>query len=198
MYLTTIDDKTGFVRIDIEEDGVLAIKEFKNVIDTPDLGIEAFTCVALVVDYKSLLRHYSDKDRPRAAMEQVVGDRDKFVWKQELIQIALKKYDELQYDPVIEEGRIHYQRKINKLQEFKYSEENYGKNLKDDKGEPIAVKNPSTISAELRKINEDIAFYEKSIQGKDVHQGAPTINGYTLSRLEQKLEKKKSFYNERR
>jgi hypothetical protein len=195
MYLTKINAKTGLVDISDENDGVLAIKAFRDLIDSKDLGLEAFTAVALYVDYESKVRFYSEKDRPRKAMEEVTGNRDAFVWNQELIQAALKKYDDLQYDPVREEGRLYYESKVKRLKEYKESEEYHSKPRNKDDESPV-LRNPSQIRSDLRKINEDIKDYEKQIQGKDLDSSPAAKNGYKLTRLEQKLEKKNSFYNE--
>jgi hypothetical protein len=197
MYLTRLDPKTGLVVIEDNDDGVLAIKAFRDVINDPDLGVGCFTAIALTADYLSIKRNYNEEDRPRAAMEEVSGNRNKWVWNQEKIQVALVKYKELQYDPDIEEGEIHYQRKINKLVEFKKAEEYHSKpRSKDDK--ELSFKSPSTIAAELRKINEDIEKYKKNIQGKELYDNSPVKQGYTLSRLEQLVQKKNSFYKEKR
>ena len=196
MYLTKINKKTGLVFIEDEEDGVLSIKEFKDVISDNNLSLECFTAIALTADYKSPIRYYGDEDRALKAMEEVTGDRRKWVWKQEKIQLALKKYDELQYNPVIEEGNIHYQRKINKLKEYKKAELLFGKRDKDGELIDPSIKEPSIIAKELRSINNDIKEYENQIQGTDIFAESPVKNGYKLSRLEQKIDKKNSFYNQ--
>jgi hypothetical protein len=104
MYLTELDPITGLVRITGENDGVMAIGEFRDVINNPDLGIQCFTAIALTADYLTPIRHYHINDRPFKAMEQATrGNRRAFVWDQELIQLALVKYKELQYNPVVEE-----------------------------------------------------------------------------------------------
>jgi hypothetical protein len=197
MYLTKINPRTGLLYIDDIDDGILAIKEFREIIQDEELGLPCMTAIALTADYLSPKRFYSEADRPRAAMEEVTGDRDKFVWVQDKIQLALKKYDSLQYDPTIEEGKIHYQRKVNKLKEYKEAEEYYGKsrNKPTKEGDEIVYEDPSRIAIALRKINDDIKHYENAIQGKDIYEKSPVKNGYTLSRLEQKIEKKSSFYN---
>lgn len=194
MYLTKINKRTGFVDIENEEDGVLAIKEFRDIINDKSLGIGCFTAIALSVDHDSSLRHYSEKDRPKKAMEEVTGNRNEYDWYIDKIQLALKKYAELQYNPTLEEGEIHYQRKVAKLKEYKESEQYYGKGIKDKDGKEILYKEPGRVASELRKINEDIDQYEKSISGKDLYAEAPSKSGYKLSRLEQKILKKNSFY----
>lgn len=194
MYLTKLDPRTGLVIIEDNDDGVLAIKEFRAVINDPKLGIACLTAIALTADYLTPKRYYDEKDRPRAAMEEVSGNRDKWTWNQEKIQQALVKYDLLQYDPDIEEGDIHYQRKVSKLKEFKESEEYYSK-PRDRDGEPL-YKSPHVIAGELRKINQDIQEYKKTVQGKDLFEKSPVAQGYSLSRLERLVEKKNSFYKD--
>lgn len=191
MYLTEIDPKTGLVILDDIESGVLAIKDFRDLINHPDFGIHCFTAVALTADYRSPIKYYNDIDRPRKAMEEVTGNRDAYVWKEEIIQKALVKYRELQYDPTIEEGEIHYQRKVNKLNEIKMCDL---PPEKDKDGNDIPRKSISTLTADLRSINSDIKAYEDNILGKDIYSEAPTKGKYTLTRLEQKLLKKVSFY----
>lgn len=193
MYLTEIDKHTGLVRIDDIDDGVLAIKAFRDVINSKDLGINCMTAIALAIDHKSPINFYDDKDRPLIAMEEVTGDRRKWEWKQDLIQIALKKYNELQYDPTLEEKRIHYDRKIRKLEEAKHAEAPLEK---DENGDDIPRKGPSlsSIMSDIRKINADIKEFEKNIEGHNIYDNSPVKNGYKLTRLEQKLLKKVSFY----
>jgi hypothetical protein len=205
MYLTKINIKTGLLEIEEENDGILSIKAFREILIDEDLrfkkrsefpGIHCLTAIALTVDYLSPVRFYSDKDRPFKAQEEVTGKRKVWDWPQEKIQLALKKYSDLQYDPTLVEGQIHYQRKVSMLERFKESEEKYGKGLKNKKGEEIIYESPAKIAAMLRVINTDIKEYEKQIQGKEVYEKSPVKNGYKLSRIEQKLEKKSSFYTE--
>lgn len=186
------------VDISKTQDGVLAITAFREVINDPNLGLACFTAIALTVDHLSPKRNYNENDRPRVAMEEVSGNRDKWVWNQEKIQVALVKYSELQYDPDIEEGKIHTQRKMNKLIEFKEAEEYHAKPRNKDDQE-LTHKSPSTIAGELRKINEDIREYNKNVQGKDLYKDSPANQGeYNLSRLEILVKKKNSFYKDKR
>lgn len=192
MYLTELNKKTGLLDIEDIEDGVLAIKEFREVINNKDLGLECMTAIALVADYKSPIRFYNEEDRPKAAMENVTGNRKAYNFKSEKIQLALKKYDALQYDPSLEEKRIHEERKVRKLKEIKDADL---PPEKDKDGNEIKRKPISTLTAELRKINEDIKAFKSSNEGDDLFSGSPVKNGYKLTRLERILEKKNSFYN---
>jgi hypothetical protein len=198
MYLTEIDTKTGLLNIEDVQDGILAIKAFRDVIEDKKLGLPCLTAIALVVDHKSPIKHYSEVDKPRKAMEEVTGDRDRYVWNQDKIQLALIKYEDLQYNPTLEEKEIHYQRRVTKIKELKESEKKYQK--KDADGELLFpdIKAPQSVSAELRRINEDVKNFELLTEGKDIYKGSPVVNNYTLSRLEQKLDKKNSFYNQSR
>lgn len=189
MYLTVIDPKTGLVDISDDKDGVLAIKEFREILNDPKLGIYCFTAIALTVDYQSPKRYYGDVDRPLASMEEVTGNRNAFDWNTEVIQQALKKYDKLQYDPTLEEMRIYQDQKIHKLQEIK----EYDK-LPETSERKKRTTMPQ-LKKELRLINEDIKIFENRNEGRDVFENSPVRNGYHLSRLEQKLEKRNSFYH---
>lgn len=189
MYLTRINKETGLLLIEDGDDGILAIKEFRNILDDEDLGLACLTAVALTVDYKSPINFYDDKDRPRKAMEEVTGNRDEWVWNSEKIQQALKKYDDLQYDPTLEEGRIYYDQKVQKLKLIGQWDK-----LPSDHVSKVG-RNMNDLKKDLRVINADIMDYEKRIEGKDIFKDAPVVNGYKLSRLEQKLEKKNSFYH---
>lgn len=190
MYLTRIDDKTGLVVIADNEDGVLAIKEFREVINDKKLGLECFTAIALTADYQSPIRFYDDNDRPRAAQERVTGKRDAWEWNIDKIQLALKKYDDLQYDPTLEEGRIHYNQKVQKLRQIQEFD-SLPQDSEERKSTSMAV-----LKKELRAINSDIDEYEKRIAGQEIYNASPVKNGYQLSRLEQKLEKRNSFYHQ--
>ena len=92
MYLVELDPATGLVKVNGEYDGVRAIKEFRDVINNKDLGLECFTAIALTVDYLTPIRYYKEKDRPYKAMGIATkGNRRAFVWDQELIQVCLKE-----------------------------------------------------------------------------------------------------------
>lgn len=189
MYLTKLDEKTGLVVIEDNDDGILAIKEFRDILNNEKHGIRCLTAIAITADYQSPYRYYSDTERHRKAQEEVTGDRNYWEWNVEEIQLALKKYDTLQYDPTLEEGRIHYDQKVRKLREIQ----------EFDTLPPDDTKRKSTsvfqLKKELKSINVDLDDYEKRISGKDIYNESPVKNGYKLSRLEQKLEKKNSFYH---
>jgi len=120
MYLVELDKHTGLVKVDGEFDGVRAIKEFREVINHPDLGVVCFTAIALTVDYLTPIAHYKESDRPYKAMEQATkGNRRAFVWNQDLIQECLIKYNELQYNPSLEEKRTLDFMLLEKLKEIK-------------------------------------------------------------------------------
>lgn len=193
MYLTQIDPKTGFLKVEEDETGILAIKAFRDILEEESLGLACLTAIALTADYKSPIKYYSEEDRPIKAMEEVTGNRKAFIWDQDLIQLALIKYNDLQFDPTIEEQRMHFQRKINKLNEMKESEKFFGTDKKDANEKPY--RSPSIIAKELREINEDIEKHNNMIQGKDIYENSPVRGKYTLSRLEQKLNRKNNnFY----
>jgi hypothetical protein len=125
MYLVELHPLTGLIKVNGEFDGIRAVKEFRDVINNAKLGIQCMTAIALTVDHKTPIAYYSDKDRPYKAMEIATGgNRRAFTWAQEIIQKALKKYSELQYNPTIEEKKTLDEMLLNKLKEIQL--------LKDD------------------------------------------------------------------
>jgi hypothetical protein len=190
MYLTRIDKSSGLLLMEDGEDGIIAIREFRDILNNEKLGLHCLTAIALAIDYQSPIKFYSPVDRPLKAMEESTGDRRAFDWNTDIIQRALKKYDSLQYDPTLEEGRIFYDQKVQKLKQMQLFS-----NM--DTNQRIESKTSMTsIKKELREINKDILDYDTRIEGKDIYKESRVTNGYTLSRLEQKLEKKISFYTE--
>ena len=190
MYLTILNSKTGLLDIEEGNDGILAIKEFRNILDNPKLGLHCLTAIALTADYQSPILYYSDNDRPRKAQEEVTGDRDAFEWNTEPIQKALKKYDDLQYDPTLEEKRIYYNQKVMKLKAIQSFDNKGGDEVK------IGGVSMAQLKKDLRAINSDIELFDKRVAGLNIFSDSPVVNGYSLSRLEQKLEKRNSFYQE--
>ncbi len=190
MYLTSLNPKTGLLEIEEGNDGILAIKEFRDVIQNKKLGLHCLTAIALTADYQSPILYYNDKDRPRKAQEEVTGDRDAYEWNTEIIQKALKKYDDLQYDPTLEEKRIYYNQKVMKLKAIQGFDNKQGDEVK------IGGVSMSQLKKDLRAINSDIEAFDKRVAGLNIFSESPVVNGYTLSRLEQKLEKRNSFYHD--
>lgn len=131
MYLVELDTVTGLVKVEGDQDGILAIPEFREVILDENLGIVCFTAIALTVDYLTPIRYYDEKDRPYKAMEIAThGNRRAFVWDQEKIQVALNKYDDLQYNPVIEEKRTLDFMRLDKLKEIRKIKEGIERYIK--------------------------------------------------------------------
>mgnify|MGYP003640316804 CR=1 FL=1 len=187
MYLTRVNPKDGLLFIEDGEDGILCIKEFRDLVNDKKYGLMCLTAVALTADYQSKINFYDDKDRPRKAQEEVTGNRDYWEWKSEPIQKALKKYEALQFDPTLEEKRIYDIQKVLKLREM----ENYPDLSEDEKKKTSMVQ----LRKDMRLINQDIAELEKRTENKDIYSNSPVVNDYELSRLEQKLESKNSFYH---
>jgi len=182
MYLVELGSD-GLVKVDGPNDGVRAIKEFRDILNDKKLGIECFTCIALVVDHLTSIRYYTDKDRPKKAMGIVMSNRSAFVWNQNKIQAALNKYDELQYNPVLEQKQLLMQMQMDKLNEIKVEKDNEKK---------------VNLFKQLNTIKELINNFNKEYSDIDPYAEGPVKNGYSLSRLEEKLDDKSSFYHTRK
>lgn len=181
MYLTRIDSSTGMVDIADIKDGVMAIKEFRELIDSEKHGIAAITCVALTVDHETPWKHYDYNERHIKAMREVTGNSTAFNWADDLIQQALIKYETLQYNPIIKE--------MNFLKEIQHA-----RIIEVEQEEDINKK--QALLKKLGEIRHARKEMQSSIDMTEVLSDAPTINGYTLTRLEQKVKNEKSFYHE--
>lgn len=179
MYLVELDSN-GLVKVDKDQDGVMAIPEFRDVLLDETLGIKCFTAIALVADHLTSIRYYTDKDRPLKAMGIVMNNRRAFDWAQEKIQKALIKYDELQYNPVIEQKQLLMQMQMDKLNDIKLEKDN------DKKVE---------LFKQLGIVKGLIDNFNKEYADVDPYANGPVVNGYLLSRLEEKALDMSSFYN---
>jgi hypothetical protein len=183
MYLLQLDPQTGLVKSDDDLDGWMAIPSFRELVAKKGYGIQALTCVALVIDYGSVIKNYNEKERPLKAIEIVFNKRNAILWNCDEIQLACINYKELQYNPVLEEKQILDDLRVNKLLEIK---EQFDTNKK------------TSLLRELGGINDLHDSFEKKNLSKDFFAESPVRNGYKLSRLEIKILDKKSFYYERK
>lgn len=182
MYLLQLNSFTGLVKEDSELDGWTAIDSFRDLVIKEGYGIQALTCVALVMDYASIIKNYSEKERPVKAMEIVYNNRKALNWNCDEIQLACINYKELQYNPSLEEKRLLDELRITKLNEIKEADNTFKK---------------TTLLKELSAINDLHDSFDKKNGNKDLLTESPVRNGYSLTRLEIKILDKKSFYYER-
>ena len=182
MYLVRIDKKSGLVDIGDTKDGVLAIPAFKALIDNPEFGLLAFTCVALTIDYESPIQNYDYLERHKKAMRNVTGNSKAFPWAHELIQNALAAYSDIQYIPDLEE-----------LEELRKMRNKKFKQVREEEDEKQKI----AYLTELQKLKKLEKEFERGIDRAALLEDAPTRGDYTLSRLEQLVTNKTSHYHER-
>jgi hypothetical protein len=182
MYLLQLNPITGLIKEDDELDGWFAVESFRELVNKEGYGLRALTCVALVIDYGSLIKHYSEKERPLRAMEIVFNNRKALNWNCDEIQLACINYKELQYNPSLEEKTLLDELRITKLNEIKNADNTFKK---------------TTFLKELSNINALHDSFDNKNGSKDLFLDSPVRNGYKLSRLEIKILDKKSFYYER-
>lgn len=182
MYLLQLNPFTGLIKEDDELDGWMAIASFRDLVSKEGYGIEALTCVALVIDYGSVIKNYSEKERPLRAMEDVFNNRKALNWNCDEIQLACINYKELQYNATLEEKALLDELRITKLNEIKEADSTYKKTV---------------LLKELSGINDLHDSFDKKNAAKDTFAESPVRNGYKLLRLEIKVTDQKSFYYER-
>tara|TARA_R100000808_G_C2151059_1_gene159978 strand:+ start:496 stop:1026 length:531 start_codon:yes stop_codon:yes gene_type:complete len=111
MYLLQINKKGDIYR---EDNGVVLVPEFKTVLETEKLGQTAMKWIALVYDYESPYRHYTEKERMKAVSMDLYNS---YTWsghKKPEMKAAADKYKELQFDP-LDEQLIAFNKKINEF-----------------------------------------------------------------------------------
>ena len=91
--------------------------EFQNFLHSSKkrkIGPTALKWVALVYDYESPYRHYSESERVKAVSKDLY---DTYNWKgvkDAALKVACDKYNELQFDP-LDEQLIAFNKKINQF-----------------------------------------------------------------------------------
>lgn len=180
MYLVELDPKDGLVLMAKDWDGIMAIKEFRDIVNNPKLGRECMTAIALVLDWQSPIRYYAEKDRPGRAMKEVKQNVKAFVWDREEIQAALIKYSDLQYNASLVEKNQYDQMEMDLMAEIR-AEKDRAKQLESFK----QLDTIKGLKANWLKQNADLNPFADG----------PIINGYALSRLEEKAIDRNSFYN---
>ena len=180
MYLVDVDTVSGLVKVEGSYDGLMFVKEFREVVNDPMLGVECMTCIALVADWLTPIRYYTERDRPIKAMRNVMNNGTAFIWKQKKIQEALIKYKELQYNPALVEKNTLDSMLIEKLNEIK-KEKNKQKQI--------------DLFNQLSTIKELLKSWNKQNEDINPYADGPIEGGYPLSRLEEKLKDRNSFYN---
>ena len=111
MYLLNLNRKGDIFK---DDDGVTGVPEFLTLIKKEKFGPTALKWVALVYDYESPYRHYSEAERVKAVSKDLY---DTYNWsgvKDASLKAASDKYNELQFDP-LDEQLIAFNKKINQF-----------------------------------------------------------------------------------
>ena len=111
MYLLKLNRKGDIFK---DDDGATGVPEFLTLIKKEKFGPTALKWVALVCDYESPYRHYSEGERIKAVSKDLY---DTFNWKGSKdvsVMAACTKYTELQFDP-LDEQLIAFNNKINQF-----------------------------------------------------------------------------------
>ena len=114
MYLLKISKKGSIHK---DADAIMLIPEFRTLMRAEGMGEDAMKWVALMYDYESPYRYLNDEDRAKAISKDLF---DTYNWKGEkkaVVQAAIDKYKELQFDP-LDEQLIAFNQKIDQLTKY--------------------------------------------------------------------------------
>jgi len=178
MFLTTVDEETGLLSLDPNQDSWRGIKIFRDFFKKH--GLEGITVIAFSADYQTPFRMYDSNDRPRRAMEEIYGDRDKLNVKNQDFQDCLQKYNELQFNADLEQERINNEIKLR-----------YLKNLAEANttGDDINV---SKFTKLLQDHENSIQKFNQRFNKAEALSAAITNSGYKLSRIENDINSRKN------
>lgn len=179
MYLVEVS-KSG--KLVIEDDGVYAINEFREVLETKGLGEPALRCVALVHDYYSPFRHRDSEERATWVTREVYGRETKKTinFDNPKIVAAVEKYKFLQYD----QDRDELQNTISLIR----------KTVVLKNSLEVTVENLTQINSIMKRVGE----YEKRrdyLKKKIEEEGSkgPVETKTSLYRLEKALQEKREL-----
>jgi hypothetical protein len=178
MYLIEISKTTGLISEDLTNSGWRAIKDFRNLVDVR--GLEALTVVALVKDYQSPLRNYSQEDRPARAMEEIFDNREALDFNNDLLKNALNKYMELQFNIELE------QRNLNNEIKIRYVKKIFEANNKEDE---VEIEKYTRL---LQKHEVSTKAFDQKIDVDELMKKSVTNSGYELTRIENDINSRKN------
>ena len=88
--------------------------EFVSVLKADKLGAVALKWVALVCDYDSPYRHFTESERKKAVSRDLYGKYEWYGEKRPEVLAAIDKYKQLQFDP-LDEQLIAFNTKISQF-----------------------------------------------------------------------------------
>ena len=175
MYLCRLAED-GLIEMDKVGTGWLGIKVFREVYEK--LGREGMTVIAMSADYQSIFRYYNRADRFIRSVDEIFDKRSQ-MRKSKLIDIAVEKYEELQYNTDLEQERINNEIKIRILGKVKQA------NLDDD-DTAVAKHNKA-----LQVHEGSVATFNKRFDREKALEKAVTTSGYELTRIERDINSSK-------
>lgn len=178
MFLLELDIKTGLIEENPPSSGWRGIKRFRDLYDKK--GIKALTVIALTCDYLSVFSNYKTADRFQRALEEIYGKRTALKIDDDLIVQAMEAYNELQFDPDLEQKRINNDIKLRLLNKIAEA------NKKEDDAEI------GRLTLQLHKHEESLAKFNLRFNKKEAIARSVTGNGYELTRIENDIKARKN------
>ena len=111
MYLLRLNRKGDVYK---DDDGVTGVVEFQSVLTAKNLGPAALKWIALIYDYDSPYRHFTESERIKAVSLDIYGNVKWKEEKREEIKAAVVKYRQLQFDP-LDEQLLAFNNKIDQF-----------------------------------------------------------------------------------
>lgn len=176
MYLVELDEDTGLVKDDINNDGWKAITEFRTVFK--EHGLKGFTLVALSCDYLTPFSMYNDEERPFRAMQELYESRLIFDVREDIWREAFVKYKSLQRNNDLEFDRLNRNYETNLLEKLSsITEQVEVDQLEFERTHDLINKHKERMDKFEKKFNKAEIVKEHGVAS----------NGYKMSRIEQDI-----------
>ena len=176
MYLVELDDDTGLVKDDINNDGWKAIKVFRDLYKKH--GLKGFTLVALSCDYLTPFAQYNNEERPYRAMQELYESRLIIDITEDIWRAAFTKYKDLQRNNDLEFERINRDYQTNLLDKLS----RITSEIEIDQAEFERVQDL------INKFEDRMDKFKKKFNKTEiVKEHGIASNGYKLSRIEQDI-----------
>ncbi len=172
MYLLKISRKGDIYK---DEDGAMGVPEFAALLNAEKLGPTALKWVALIYDYDSPYKHFTERDRIRAVSQDLYKTHN---WKGKErveVQLAVVKYRELQFDP-LDEQLAAFNSKIDQFTDY----------MNDMKVDEDSAESLQKIMIGIEKILKTRQSLLDAIERRGERK--KIVGGKGMSLLEQRLD----------
>ena len=154
--------------LELDDKFYLAVPEFKKVLEK--YGQEVFILIVCIYDYWSPYRNLELEERRIIVSQDILKDRTAYkkLLDSEIVKIAIKKYRDLQYDPILDSYTVLGKKMMNEVIDIQEVNLDSIKSIQD------AIRGNEKINEMMMKMQDHI----KEMQRKSPFRGFSNIEDY--------------------